>query len=62
VQPDIFGPTYGPAGTVGAAVSAASAGGADIILIRPGSYPETLTITKPVTLRATRAGGVTIGQ
>jgi hypothetical protein len=54
--------TAGPARTVGGAVNAASAGGTDIVLIRPGNYPETLTVTKPVTLRATRAGGVTIGQ
>ena len=33
----------------------------DILLIRPGAYNETMTITKAVTLRATRQGPVSIG-
>ncbi len=32
-----------------------------LLLLRPGAYNETLTISQPVTLRATRAGSVTIG-
>jgi hypothetical protein len=43
-------------------ISLASAGGGDIILLRPGSYNEPLTINKPVTLRAPRTGWATIGQ
>jgi len=34
----------------------------DIVLIRPGKYVERITISKPVTLRATRAGWATIGK
>jgi hypothetical protein len=40
----------------------ASAAGTDIVLLRPGSYPESLTISQPVTLRATREGPATIGK
>jgi hypothetical protein len=41
----------------------ANPAGGDIVLIRPGSYNERLTaFAKPVTLRATRQGPVTIGQ
>ena len=35
--------------------------GGDIVLIRSGNYDEQMTITKPVTLRATR-GPATIGE
>ena len=49
----------GPYGTVGGGISAANNG--DIVMIRPGTYVEPGTITKPVTLRATR-GWVTIGR
>jgi hypothetical protein len=49
----------GPFKTVAAGISAASTG--DIVLLRPGKYNEPMTITKPVTLRATR-GRATIGQ
>lgn len=48
--------------TVLFAVNSSSAGGGDIVLIRPGNYNESLTLNKPVTLRATRAGSVTIDQ
>lgn len=44
------------------AVSKASAAGRDIVLLRPGSYNEQLTIDKPVTLRAPRTGWATIGK
>ena len=49
-----------PKRTVGSA-GAAAAGG-DIILLRPGSYNETPTINKAITLRATRSGWATIGK
>jgi hypothetical protein len=49
----------GPYGTVGGGINAANNG--DIVMIRPGTYVEPGTITKPVTLRATR-GWATIGQ
>lgn len=51
-----------PKRTVLSAVNSSSAGGSDIVLLRPGNYNESLTLNKPVTLRATRAGSVTIGQ
>ncbi len=50
-----------PYAFVSSAVSAANAAGGDIVLIRGGNYDESMTITKPVTLRATR-GAATIGQ
>ena len=34
----------------------------DIVLIQPGNYNETMTINRPVTLRATRAGSATLGK
>ncbi len=40
---------------------AANPAGGDIILLKPGTYPASLTIEKPVTLRATRAGLANIG-
>ena len=51
-----------PKRTVQAGVTASAAAGGDIVLMRPGSFNEQFTINKPVTLRATRAGAVTIGQ
>jgi hypothetical protein len=51
-----------PKRTVASAVSVASANGTDIILMKAGSYPETLTISKAVTLRATRVGPAPIGN
>jgi hypothetical protein len=44
--------------TVASGIAAASAGGNDIVLIRPGSYDEPMTVTKPLTLRATRGTAV----
>jgi hypothetical protein len=49
----------GPYRTVGGGVGTANNG--DIVLIRPGTYVEPMTINKAVTLRATR-GSATIGQ
>jgi hypothetical protein len=43
------------------AVIAANEMGVDIILLAPGTYQDKLIIDKPVTLRATRDGQVTIG-
>ncbi len=40
----------------------ANEAGGDIILIFPGAYPEKLIINRPVVLRATRQGSVTIGS
>ena len=37
------------------------AGSGDIVLLRTGNYAETLTITKAVTLRATR-GNAEVGR
>lgn len=37
-------------------------GGGNIVLVRPGNYPENLHITSPVTLRVPRTGKVTIGS
>ena len=60
--------TPGPEGTstypyvsVNLAVKAANGNGGDIILLRPGVYDEAVTISKPVTLRATRKGPASIG-
>lgn len=43
-------------------LSAANPAGGDIILFRPGSYNQQLTINQPVTLRATRVGPATFGR
>ncbi|HNQ72011.1 MAG TPA: M43 family zinc metalloprotease [Verrucomicrobiota bacterium] len=43
-------------------VTAATATSGNIVMIRPGNYDEQFTISKPVTLRATRSGWVTIGK
>lgn len=51
-----------PYSTVVAGVANANGTGGDIVLIRPGAYNETLTLAKPVTLRAPRGGGVVIGS
>ena len=47
-----------PYRTVATGITAASASGSDIVLIRPGNYNEPQTITKAVTLRATRGNAV----
>lgn len=56
------GSSTNPLDRVANGVAAANAAGGDIVLLRPGSYGETLTIDKPVTLRATRSGSAVIGQ
>ena len=48
----------GPYHTVGDGINHANPG--DIVMLRPGNYNEPMTISKPVTLRATR-GNATIG-
>ncbi len=52
----------GPFLQVADGVNAASPAGTDIVLIRPGNYNERLTFNTPATLRATRAGPVTLGR
>jgi hypothetical protein len=52
--------TY-PYDSVNRAADAANDNGGDIILLRPGAYDETVTISKPVTIRATRQGPASIG-
>jgi hypothetical protein len=47
--------------TLAKGVTVAAAGGADIVLLRNGNYNEPQTITKAVTLRATR-GDAFIGK
>lgn len=59
--PVLPGSSLFPHKTVQAGISVADESGGDIVLIRPGAYNETLRITKPVTLRATRMGPVVIG-
>ena len=44
-----------------AGMATANPAGGDIVLLRAGNYNEPMTITKPLTLRASR-GDVTIGQ
>lgn len=51
-----------PYRTVQAGVAAATASSGNIVMVRPGNYNEQFTINQPVTLRATRAGWVTIGK
>jgi hypothetical protein len=51
-----------PKRSVISAVNASAPGGGDLILLRPGNYDEQLTLSKPVTLRATRGGWVTLGK
>lgn len=46
---------------VQAALNSADPGGGDVVLLRPGHYDERLTLSRPGTLRATRAGWATIG-
>jgi hypothetical protein len=48
-----------PFNTLAAGVTAASAGGADIVLLRPGTYSAT-TLTKPLTIRVSRPGASVI--
>jgi hypothetical protein len=53
------GSSTNPFGSVQNAVNASTAG--DIILLRPGSYNEIITINRAVTLRVSRRGPVVIG-
>ena len=53
-----FGTSGLPYQTVATGLNAATATGSDIVLIRPGNYNEPQTITKAVTLRATRGQAV----
>jgi hypothetical protein len=50
-----------PKRTVLSGVNASAASG-DIVLLRPGNYNEQITISKAVTLRATRAGWASVGK
>ncbi|MCI0699004.1 hypothetical protein L0337_44255 [candidate division KSB1 bacterium] len=52
--------TY-PFDSVNLAIAAANSNGGDIILLRPGAFNEAVTISKPVTIRATRKGPASIG-
>lgn len=59
----VFGvPVGGPYSTVSNGVARATPAGGDIVLLRPGSYNEQMTIKKSVTLRASRVGWATIGK
>lgn len=51
-----------PLRTIAAGVGGADVYGRDTVLIGPGAYNEKPTLTRPVTLRATRNGPVTIGR
>jgi hypothetical protein len=55
------GSSTSPYKTVVSGVNAADSGGGDIVLLRPGQYNESLTISKRVVLRATR-GNAEIGR
>jgi hypothetical protein len=55
-------PIGGPFPSVGEGITAVSATGGDTVIARPGNYNEQFTINKPVTVRATRSGPVTIGR
>ena len=57
-----YGGGGGPFATVNNGVAAANVNGRDILILRSGNYNEQVTINKPVTLRATRAGWATIGK
>ncbi len=50
-----------PYKTVARGLDAARLAGQDIVLLRPGSYHERLTLNRPCTLRATRTGKAVIG-
>lgn len=51
-----------PFATVAAAAASTVAQPGDFMYLRPGYYNERLTISKPLTLRGTRAGDVIIGK
>jgi hypothetical protein len=50
-----------PYKTLANGINAARPAGQDIVLLRPGTYNEQLTLSKPCTLRATRTGKAVIG-
>lgn len=52
----------GPFRTIRDSLASPSATGADIMIIRAGNYPEHFTLNRPITLRATRNGPVTLGR
>ncbi len=60
-SPPYDGYSTDPHRTLAGGVAAANPAGGDIVLIRTGNYNEPMTITKPLTLRATR-GTVNLGQ
>ncbi|MES2705575.1 MAG: hypothetical protein V4726_03130 [Verrucomicrobiota bacterium] len=53
------GTSAAPIKLLSTAVTTASAAGADILMLRPGTYNAT-TLSKPMVLRATRSGPVTL--
>lgn len=54
------GTSASPYGSLDQGVNAANAGGGDIVLLRPGTYTRTNSLSTPVTLRATRSGTVVV--
>ena len=55
------GYSFQPFLTVAGGVAAADTGGGDIVLLRAGSYNESMTLTKPLVLRAS-GGSAFVGQ
>lgn len=55
------GTSAAPFNTLAAGVTAASAGGADIVLLRPGTYTAA-TLSKPMTIRVSRPGATVIAH
>lgn len=56
-----LGTSTTPFNSVAAGINAAASSGRDIVLVRTENYNEQLTLSKPVTLRATRVGPAIIG-
>lgn len=56
------GYSFAPVSAVAAGVLLAEPGGGDIVFVRSGSYPEQLTISKPLVLRAPPGGSAVIGR
>ena len=54
------GTSASPFNNLSAGIVVASTSGNDILLLRPGTYTTTTSISEPLTIRATRLGGVTI--
>ena len=65
-NPDGYSRSYvpggGPFANVSMGVAAANSLGGDVLILRPANYNESITISKRVTLRATRAGWASIGK